>query len=284
MVRTLSQAQALFDLGGSEFGTAAQIANYAANPYNIYGYVVVPIWCSPSADGLNVPLPADTLSQQVVITCELNPASQFWVNNQVPLAGAALTAPPVQLDVGSFTVEQYCMVDRGMAISNHVDLNTHELLMPVTYHQQELQIQVPANSNVAGGVPLTLTGFRSGQVKAIQCWLTLNRAGGTLQQQATDQANQNVWYAPQAVTVLYAGTIYAQYNSGTSAIFNLIDGTKPASISGNLAIIGTGAPNTPATSTSTASSYVVLPFGSVTGDDFSAEVKTHGKSCAAAAA
>lgn len=279
MVRTQTQAQALLDLGGSEFGTAAQLANYAATPYNIYGYVVVPIWCAPSADGLSVPLPADTLSQQVVITCELNPASQFWVNNGIALGGAALTPPPAQLDVATFTVEQLCMVDRGMAISNHVDLNTHELLMPVTYHQQELQIQVPANSNVAGGIPLTLTGFRSGQVKAIQCWLTLNRAGGTVQQVANDSANQLVWYAPQAVTVLYAGTIYAQYNSGSSAIFNLIDGTKPATVSGNLATIAPAGspPNTPATSASTASSYVVLPFGNVTGDDFSAEVKTFGK-------
>jgi len=154
MVRTQSQAQAILDLAGSEFGTAAEIAAYAASPSNLYGYVVVPVWCPPSADGLNVPLPADTLAQQVQITCELNPASQFWINSGV----ANTQPPPQQFDVGTFTVEQYCMVDRGMAISNHVDLNTHELLMPVTFHQQELQISVPAGSNVAGGIPLTLTG------------------------------------------------------------------------------------------------------------------------------
>jgi hypothetical protein len=281
MVRTQSQAQAILDLAGSEFATPAEIAAYAAEPSNLYGYVVVPVWCPPSADGLNVPLPADTLAQQVMITCELNPSSQFWINNGV----ANTQPPPQQFDVAAFTVEQLTMVDRGMAISNHVDLNTHELLMPVTFHQQELQIPIPAGSDVAGGVPLTLTGFRSGQVKAIQLWLTKNRtvAGSfTLQQQQTDLANQLVWVPPAAVTVLYAGTIYAQYNNGTSTIFNLIDGTKPPYVSSNNLQISSVAPGPPpvptaASSTSQNSAYVVLPFGNPTGNDYEAEVLTHGK-------
>jgi hypothetical protein len=185
--------------------------------------------------------------------------------------------PPASFDIGSFTIQQLCMTDRGMAISNHVDLNTHEYLMPVTFHQQELQIPIPAASNVAGGVPVTLTGFRSGQVKSIQCWLTLNRtvaAGFTLAQQQTDAANQLVWIAPSAVTVLYAGTIFAQYLSGVSTFFNLLDGTKPPYVSTNQLSLAT----TPATSSSVLSTYVNLPFGNPgSGDDFSAEVKTHGK-------
>jgi hypothetical protein len=163
------------------------------------------------------------------------------------------------------------MTDRGMAISNHVDLNSHELLMPITFNQQELQVPIPA-ATLGTSQSVTLTGFRSGQVKAIQAWLTLNRSD-TAANAATDAANQLVWVLPQAVTVLYAGTIYAQYNSGTSAIFNLIDGTKPVAVSTGQITMGGAVP----TSASVTSSYVTLPFGNPTGDDYSAEVLTHGK-------
>jgi hypothetical protein len=154
-----------------------------------------------------------------------------------------------------------------MAIANHVDLNSHELLQPITFDQQELQVDLPAAA--AGTVQqLTLTGFRSGQVKAIQMWLTKNT--GT---PALDTANQNVWYLPQAVTVLYAGTIYAQYSNGSSQIWNLLDGTKPAAVSTSL--VGLGA--NPATLSAVTSQYVMLPFGNPTGNDYEAEVLTHGK-------
>jgi hypothetical protein len=157
------------------------------------------------------------------------------------------------------------MVDRGMAISNHVDLNTHELLMPVCFDQQELQIAVPAGSATTPA-QLTATGFRAGQVKGIQMWLTKN----------SDAANPLFFYAPTAVTVLYSGTIYAQYNNGSSVVWNLLDGTKPPAVSQSKLTI------TPVTGVFTSqpqtSQYCMLPFGNPTGDDYEAEVLTHGKS------
>jgi hypothetical protein len=256
MVRTQTQAQALLQLGGSELKLAADF-NSAA-----YAYIVVPVWCTPSADGLSVPLPADTLAQQVQITCQLNPSSAFWVNNGV----SNVNTPPTSFDTAFFQVEQLSMVDRGMAIANHVDLNSHELLMPLTFNQQEIQIDLPAAA--AGTVQqLTATGFRSGGVKAIQMWLTKNT--GT----SADVANQNVYYLPQAVTVLYAGTIFSQYTAGTSAIWNLLDGTKPAAVNGSILTVAN-----PFTSAPVSSQYVMLPFGNPTGNDYEAEVLTHGKS------
>ena len=261
-VRTQSQAQALLNLGGSAvfastYGTGGT-GDYSKNQY---AYVVVPIWCMPGADGLNVPLPADTLAQQVQITCTLAPPSAFWLNN-----GTASPLPPAQFDIATFQVEQLCMVDRGMAIANHVDLNTHELLQPIIFDQQELQVQIPINSNVlTAPAPVTLTGFRSGQVKSIQCWLTKN----------TDTANPLLWYAPAAVTVLYAGTIYANYSvAGSSVMFNTLDGTKPPSVSSTALTVNAGASFTGASVTS---QYALLPFANPTGDDYSAEVLTHGK-------
>jgi hypothetical protein len=263
MVRTQTQAQALLNFGGSEYGTVSSPA-LNVSPV-LSAYIVVPVWCPPSADGLSVPLPADTLAQQVQITCELQSP---WAPNP---GAVALGAAPGAFDVAFFQVEQLCMTDRGMAISNHVDLNTHELLMPITFNQQELQVPIAA-ATLGTSQSVTLTGFRSGQVKGIQAWLTLNRSN-TAFNAATDAANQLVWLLPQAITVLYAGTIYAQYNAGTSAIFNLIDGTKPVAVSTNQITMGGAVP----TSMSTSSSYVMLPFGNPTGDDYSAEVLTHGK-------
>jgi hypothetical protein len=250
-VRSQTQAQAILQLGGNEckIATDFDVAQYA--------YIVIPVWCTPSADGLSVPLPADTLAQQVQITVTLNPSSGFWINNGV----SNVVPPPASFDTGYFQVEQLCMVDRGMAISNHIDLNSHELLMPVTFDQQELQIALPAAS--LGTVQqLTATGFRSGQVKAIQMWLTKD----------SDPANSLIWYAPRAVTVLYAGTIYAQYQDGASVLFNLLDGTKPPVVTGSALTVAN-----PFTSAPVSSAYVMLPFGNPTGNDYEAEVLTHGK-------
>jgi hypothetical protein len=263
-VRTQTQAQALLQLGGSAVGLNVTYGTAGTGDFavNQYAYVVVPVWCMPGADGLNVPLPADTLAQQVQITCTLAPPSAFWLNN-----GTAAPLPPAAFDTATFQVEQLCMVDRGMAISNHVDLNTHELLMPVVFDQQELQVQIPAGSNVLSApFGATLTGFRSGQVKSIQCWLTKNN----------DPVNPLLWYAPATVTVLYAGTIYANYSvAGSSVMFNTLDGTKPPAVSYTKLVANAGAAFTSVAGIN--SQYALLPFANPTGDDYSAEVLTHGK-------
>ena len=250
-VRTREQAQSILDLGGNECKTQADFASAQ------YAYIPVSVWCPPCADGLNVPLPADTLAQQVQITCQLNPVSAYSVNNGV----SNVHPMPTALDTAYFQVEQLPMVDRGMAISNHSDMNTHELPMPIIFDQQELQINLPA-ATLGTVQPLSATGFRSGQVKAIQMWLTKN----------SDPVNSNIWYLPQAVTVLYAGTIYSQYNNTSSQIWNLLDGTKPPTVSGSALTVAN-----PFTSAPVPSNYVILPFGNPTGNDYEAEVLTHGK-------
>jgi hypothetical protein len=250
-VRTKEQAESILSLGGNECKTQADFASAQ------YAYIPVSVWCPPCADGLNVPLPADTLAQQVQITCQLNPVSAYSVNNGV----SNVHPMPTALDTAYFQVEQLPMVDRGMAISNHSDMNTHELPMPIIFDQQELQINLPA-ATLGTVQPLSATGFRSGQVKAIQMWLTKN----------SDPVNSNIWYLPQSVTVLYAGTIYSQYNNSSSPIWNLLDGTKPPTVSGSVLTVAN-----PFTSAPQASSYVILPFGNPTGNDYEAEVLTHGK-------
>jgi hypothetical protein len=160
------------------------------------------------------------------------------------------------------------MNDRGMAISNHVDLNTHELLLPQIFDQQELQVSIPAQAGTSpSSVPLTLTGFRSGQVKGIQIWLTKD----------SDTYNPLLWYAPQEVTVLYAGTIFAQYNRGTSQIWNLLDGTKPPTVDNAVLAVNPGGANPAFVASSGQSVYAILPFANPTGNDYEADVLSHGK-------
>jgi hypothetical protein len=77
------------------------------------------------------------------------------------------------------------------------------------------------------------------------------------------------------VTVLYAGTIYSQYNNGSSVIWNLLDGTKPPAVTQSklAATAVTGV----FTSSPVTSQYVILPFGNPSGNDYEAEVLTYGK-------
>ena len=139
--------------------------------------------------------------------------------------------------------------------------------MPVIFDQQELQVSIAADSNdITSPAPVTLTGFRSGQVKAIQCWLTKD----------DDATNPLLWYAPAAVTVLYAGTIYANYSvPGSSVMFNTLDGTKPPAVAYTKLLANAGAAFTAIPNIN--SQYALLPFANPTGDDYSAEVLTHGK-------
>jgi hypothetical protein len=55
-------------------------------------------------------------------------------------------------------------------------------------------------------------------------------------------------------------------------MWNLLDGTKPPSVNQSKITIAS-----PFTSAAVVSQYAVLPFGNPTGDDYEAEVLTHGK-------
>lgn len=254
LCRTKSQRDSILQLGGSEVKTAAEFAASAQ-----LAYIPVSVFSAPSSDGIGLPLPLDASSQQVQITVELNAPSAFWVPNLV--APAAL---PTQFDTAYFQVEQLTMEDKGMSIANRVDLNTHSYNMPLPdFDQQEFALPL---QNSAASQPVVLSGFRAGQVKRLMCWLT----------KGTDAvANPNKWYKPSAVTALYAGVIYSQYNNGSSAIWNLLDGTAPAAVEySTLAQAGGGG----FTSTATLNEWTELPFAQPTdGRDYTGEMLVNGK-------
>jgi hypothetical protein len=254
LCRTKEQRNSMLQLGGAECKATADFAT------DQYAYIPVSVFAAPSADGISLPLSADLLSQQVQVTAEIAPTSEFWVTNPNP--GATVAVIPSAFTTGLFQVEQLVMEDRGMSLANRVDLNTHSYNMPLPdFDQQEVQIPLPAS---ASPVPVVLSGFRAGEVKKLQIWLTKN----------SDTLNIQRWYKPDSVEVLYAGVIYSQYNNGSSAMWNLLDGTAPSAVDYS-ALASTGA--AALTSTGVLSEWVELPFGQPTGNDYDGQVLVHGK-------
>jgi len=259
LCRTQSQRDSMLQLGGAECKTTADFS------VPQYAYIPVSVFASPSADGISLPLAGDLLSQQIQITAEIAPTSDFWITNPNPAGGMVAAVPP-SFSKGYFQVEQLVMEDRGMSLANRVDLNTHSYNMPLPdFDQQEVQVALTAAAAAEGGSPVVLTGFRAGEVKKIQIWLTKD----------ADTLNPGRWYKPKAVQALYAGTIYANYADGAAAMWNLLDGTS-RSAAEQSALAAAGAPGV-MTSTPVLSEWTELPFAQPTGNDYDGEVLVHGK-------
>ena len=253
--RTKEQRNSILSLGGQQMSVAADFAT------DQFAYIPISVFCPPSADGIALPVAGDLLSQQIQITVELAAPSEWWVLNPTP---AALTGNiPSAFSTGYFQVEQLVMPDRSMSLANRADMDTHSYGLPIHFDQQETVIPV-----AAGGAeqPLTLTGFRAGEVKKISVWLTKN----------TDALNSGRWYAPKKVQVLYAGVIYSSYDNGSSQIWNLLDGTAPAAVD-TTSFSAAGGGGGALVSTGVLSQWAELPFSQPTGDDYEATVLVHGK-------
>ena len=259
LCRTKSQRDSILQLGGAQ--VAWNPTGGLPNPFlnDQYAYIPVSVFSTPSADGIALPLAGDLLSQSIQITCELDAASNFWSG---VVAGPADAGVPAGFTTAYFQVEQLIMPDRSMSLANRVDMNTHSYGMPLPdFDQQEQVISLTAT---AAEQSVVLTGFRAGEVKKIVVWLTKN----------SDTTNDQLWYAPKAVTVLYAGVIYAQYEDGASQIWNLLDGTAPSAVEQSELTAGAGT----WTSSPVLSQWAELPFAQPTGNDYDGEVLVHGKS------
>ena len=270
MCRTKNQADSLLNLGGNALSTAADFAATAPGAPGgggAYAYIPISVWSPPSEDELSVPLPGDALGQQIQITVTLAPTSSFW-SAPITITAVADVAPPSAFSNATFTVEQLVMQDRAMAMANRVNLETHSYGMPLSFDQQEVTIGAPQLAATASPQSVVLTGFRAGSVRALQCYLTLD----------SDTAlgrNLNQFYVPKEITVLYGGVIFSQYLLGSSPIWNLLDGTKPAAVDD--VTVSQPVANAAFVSTSALSQYVMLPFAQPTGSDFAQDLLTHGK-------
>ncbi len=254
LTRTKNQRDSLLSLGGQQCYTTGNFATAQ------FAYIPISIWAAPGEDELGLPLPTDLLSQQVQITVELNPSAGFWAACPA-WAGTACT-PPAAFTTGYVQIEQLTMDDRGMALANRVNMAENMYSMPLpTFDQQKFSSQLP---NTVTDTPVVLSGFRAGEVKKVVCWLSDN----------DDTANPLNWVAPQSITMLYAGQIYPQYQNGSAAMWNLLDGTAPSAVSQSRLTNAAGAWTAPV---STLSQWVELPFAQPSGSDYEADILVHGK-------
>jgi len=234
----------LIQLGGPAIATSTDWLN--VNNLTAYVWLSFP-WSRPSAVSKPPPLPTDLLTQQVQIQLEmLNITSVLSVNTGAVTTGVALTA-------GNFYVGQVQLQNQGDALARRVDMTTHSLSYPVEFTQQEFAINLGnLDSAVAGTQQVSLTGFRSGEVKSIQCWLTCDA-------DTTRVMNLNKWYAPQEIIMTYAGDQYARYDAGGSKLWNLINGRiLPVAALSVIQLMGTTA-GAPAAGTSQ-TQWAELPF------------------------
>jgi hypothetical protein len=235
----------LLALGGNATAGAAAAAGGFATAQRAYVWLSLP-HCVPTSDGKLPPLPSDLLTQQIQVTVELNSISSLFSSVTPTPVGQAL---PSSLSFAEFQVQQVILENQGDALARRVDMTSHALSYPVNFVQQEVILPL-AN---AVGQSVTLTGFRSGEVKSIQCWITKDSdASGAVK-------NPFKWYAPEDMIMTYAGEVYARFDKGSGALWNLVNGRiDPAVNDVALADAGGGVITT---TTPALEQWMELPFG-----------------------
>jgi len=216
----------------------------------------------PSKINKSNPLPSDLLTQQVQITVELNaPASIFTVQ------GSPAYAPPA-LANATFQVQQVMLNNQSDALARRVDMAENAYAFPCEFVQQVQRIPL---ANTANPQDIVLTGFRSGEVKAIHCWLTRTSDVGT---GSTRVVNPFRWYPLDGITMTYAGDVYARFDSGSSYAWNLINGDK-SPIADNIVLASGGAYSI--TETPAVSVWHELPFAQTFEGEGQMNTLVHGK-------
>ena len=231
---------AIYALGGQE----AKEAEIVALGENNYAYVYLSIpGTVPSASNKPVPIDTSIYTQQIIITVTLNPLSSVFSNN-------GGTVPP-SLAEGYFQASMVELTDQADSLARSIDMTTHYYEQPITFTQQETQQNL--GSVTAGATSAySLVGFRAGQVKNIDLWITKNSdVAATLN-------NPGRWYAPLDLEVSYAGQIYFKAQAASSQLLNLIEGKKLPEVSGS--VIGAWTGSAYGASVPTAFKWVSVPF------------------------
>jgi len=221
-----------------------------------------------SGVGKSHPLPTDCLTQQVQVTVELLSPGLLWTN----LSGQALPAQCLSLSQAQFQVQQVMFNNQGDALPRRVDMATKAYAFPCEFVQQESTLNL-ANSTAPQN--LVLTGFRSGEVKSIEVWLTDNAdtAGSTSSGGSATGYNPTKWFPPTSIEMVYAGDVYARYNNGVGQLFNLINGNKSPAYDTISAVNGGGE----VTPTPFLAQWLSLPFAQTLVDEDAHYILVHGK-------
>lgn len=192
-------------------GQVCSAAQLAAGPQRAYCWLPLP-HTTPTSEGKLPPFPSDLLTQQIIVQVELETVSSIFS----VCAGSTGTIPD-KLSFGEFQVQQVMFENQGDALARRVDMTTHALSYPVEFSQQE--VVIPLGTQSAGSqVSQTLTGFRAGEVKNIHVWITADSdTSGAVK-------NPFAWYRPEDIVMTYAGEVFARFDRGSAALWNLVNG------------------------------------------------------------
>lgn len=239
---------ALLTLGGDA------VANSSGTNVARYAYCWLPLpHCVPTALGKLPPLPSDLLTQQIQIVVELYP-----INTIIALGSSFVGTVPSALSVGQFQVQQVLLENQGDALARRVDMTSHALSYPVNFRQQEVLISLGSVTPSAGTTQqVTLTGFRSGEVKEIHCWLTSDGDTTGTPGVAGYYPNTFAWYPLENVSMTYAGEVYARGDYNSTQLWNLVNGKIPSQVNDVSVAAGT----TPVVTGTRADAWSILPFG-----------------------
>ena len=250
----------ILTLGGQAAGLLAPGGTNSLTLGAQYASIVLTLpHATPSGVGKAHPFPSDLLTQQIQITLELNQPSSLYSK----IAGATGTKP-TSLSAANFQVQQVIFNNAGDALARRVDMAENAYAFPAEFVQQQ---QTIALANTADPQSVVLTGFRSGEVKSIQVWLsdTADLTG--------DIVNPWNWSLPTTVEMSYAGDIYARFDSQSSTLWNMLNGSKYPGFSSVALSDATGSFGT----ASQVSTYVELPFAQSFVDEDAHHVLVHGK-------
>jgi hypothetical protein len=237
----------LLTLGGDALPATTPDGTYFAN------CVLTLPHSTPSGVGKANPFPTDALTQQCQITVELNP----W--NSI-IAGT--NNSQIVVNTPQFVAQQVMLNNQADALARRVDMSVNAYSYPAEFVQQQVSI---ALANNAASQPVTLTGFRSGEVKSLQVWLT--RSSDTAVGGACKPFK---WYLPSLVRATYAGDIYAQFTNGSSPLWYLINNRKTPAVN-------TVGLNSSAVSENFLAQWVELPFAQTMIDEDAHHCLVHGK-------
>jgi len=248
--RNNSAMDNLLTLGGTALPAGTANGVYYAN------IVLTLPHSTPSGSGKANPFPTDCLTQQVQVTLETNSWNSIvggTNNGQVVLTSA------------SFVAQQVMLNNQADALPRRVDMAVNAYAFPAEFVQQQQAITLAAT---ASAQEVVLTGFRSGEVKALEIWLT--KPADTANAGAGGINAPFAWYKPLRVQMTYAGDIYARFENASSPLWYLINDEKtPAVNTAGVAADGTG--------TSLLAEWVELPFAQTLIDEDAHHTLVHGK-------
>lgn len=251
-------ADDLLTLGG-----LAQIDQDLMTPSDAYVVLTLP-HSIPSAINKANPLPSDLLTQQIQITVELNDISSIYSRSR------STAVAPTSVASAQFQVQQVMLNNQSDALARRVDMAENAYAFPCSFTQQVQRIPL---QNTAGSQSVVLTGFRSGEVRSVICWLTKGSDVPAASTSVPRIVNPFAWYAMTDIQMTYAGDVYARYDGESWQLFNLINGNKVPLVDTNYLTQNAGV----YTASPDEAYWVELPFAQTLEGEGQMNTLVHGK-------